>query len=143
VRVFADRKEALAWLSYDDGQILTELQRICDDACGTREVTRRVRDHLAADLHDASIGRAAKALALSARTLQRRLKEEGTSFQAELNAAQVRAAKRLLEESDQKLTTIAFDVGCATLQHFSDLFRRHTGEAPSAYRERLRRGKNA
>jgi len=46
----------------------------------------------------------------------------------------------LLADTDHKITSIAFEVGCASLQHFSTLFRKATGVAPSEWRARgLRR----
>ena len=58
---------------------------------------------------------------------------------AEVNRARVRLAKRLLRESDAKLTQIAHDVGCASLASFSALFRRATGATPSEFRAKTRR----
>jgi AraC-like DNA-binding protein len=70
------------------------------------------------------------------RSLQRDLTASRTSFQRELDAARVRLARRLLQDSDSPLTEIAYDVGCASPQHFSKLFRRVVGVAPSAWRAR-------
>jgi AraC-like DNA-binding protein len=75
---------------------------------------------------------------MSARTLQHHLRAAGTSFRREVHAAQVAAAQRLLIDTDDKLGAIALEVGCATLQHFSTLFRKQTGLSPSAWRERHR-----
>ncbi len=77
---------------------------------------------------------AARALGQAPRSLQRHLRDAGTSFQRELDAARVRVAQRLLETSRASLTEIALDVGCASPQHFSALFRRVTGQTPSAWR---------
>ncbi|MBZ0237586.1 MAG: helix-turn-helix domain-containing protein, partial [Deltaproteobacteria bacterium] len=66
--------------------------------------------------------------------LQRHLRAAGTAFQRELDAARVRVAQRLLETSRASLTEIALDVGCASPQHFSALFRRVAGQPPSAWR---------
>ena len=85
-----------------------------------------------------AIGKAARALGLSQRTLQRKLGEARTTFKDEVGAARVRAAIRMLVETDAPLTSIAFDVGCSSLQSFSALFRRRTGQSPSAYRTRAR-----
>ena len=90
-------------------------------------------------LVDASLTDVARELGMSERTLQRRLREAGTSFQSELNTVQVRTAQALLLESDAKLTAVAVEVGCASLQHFSSLFRKMTGESPSAWRARHRK----
>ncbi|MCC6807571.1 MAG: helix-turn-helix transcriptional regulator [Deltaproteobacteria bacterium] len=139
VKIFADRKDAFDWLGYADGDALRgELERLHGAGLGLGATTRLLRDHLDANVRDASIATAAKALSVSERTLQRRLRDEGTAFQAELNAAQVRAAKRLLVETDLKVTAIALEIGCASLQHFSDLFRKLEGLPPSTYRERGR-----
>ena len=45
-------------------------------------------------------------------------------------------AMGMLVDGNAPLTAIAFDVGCASLQHFSALFRRRTQESPSAFRAR-------
>jgi len=69
-----------------------------------------------------------------------RLHAAGTTFRHELNSARVRAAQTLLATSHTKLEVIAAEIGCASVQHFSTLFRRETGEAPSAWRARHRDG---
>jgi transcriptional regulator GlxA family with amidase domain len=46
----------------------------------------------------------------------------------------VRVAQQMLLETNYDLKRIAADVGCASLQHFSVLFRNLTGQAPSAWR---------
>jgi AraC-like DNA-binding protein len=84
------------------------------------------------------VGEAAHALRVSLRTLQRRLSEADTTFHEELAGARLAAAQRLMLDSDAALTTIALEVGCASLQHFSALFRRLAGQSPSAWRQSQR-----
>jgi AraC-like DNA-binding protein len=55
-----------------------------------------------------------------------------------MSDARVRAAKRMLLDGDAPLTTIAIESGCASLQHFNTLFRKRTGQLPSAWRRRER-----
>jgi AraC-like DNA-binding protein len=86
----------------------------------------------------ATVAEAARALRVSTRTLQRRLKDEKTSFSREIAAARVRVAQRLLLAEDTKLTRIAQDVGCASSSHLSELFRRVTGMPPLAWRKAAR-----
>ncbi len=43
-------------------------------------------------------------------------------------------AKRLLRETKRSVVDVALDVGYANPSHFAQLFRRETGQAPSAYR---------
>jgi AraC-like DNA-binding protein len=61
-------------------------------------------------------------------------REAGTSFRAVSHAASIGAAKRMLLETDRKLTAIAVALGYHSLQSFSASFRRATGLTPSAYR---------
>jgi len=85
-----------------------------------------------------TVSEVGRAIGVSPRSLQHQLRQAGTSFRQEVNAARVRAAQQLLQASDTKLTSIAIEVGCASLQHFSTLFRKQTGLAPSAWRARHR-----
>ncbi len=84
---------------------------------------------------------AARGLANATRTLQRRLAEASTSFAEEVQRARVRAAQRLLVDTDAAITTIAIDVGCSSPQHLSTLFKKYVGETPSAWRTRVREGR--
>ncbi|MBX3190935.1 MAG: helix-turn-helix domain-containing protein [Labilithrix sp.] len=140
VSIFEDRARAIDWLGVADAErVLAELAREEERASGSPPLLRDLRARLDARLDTATLARAAKALGVSERSLQRKLGEIGTTFQLEVNRARVRAAKRMLAETDAKLTQVAHDVGCASLASFSALFRRATGEAPSAWRESRRR----
>jgi AraC-like DNA-binding protein len=138
VQVFADAEEAVAWLGVEPA-LPDEIDRLVEAALGVPPTVRAVREAVEADLAGAELASVAKRLGMTGRTLQRRLHQAGTTFQAELNRAQVRVAQSMLLDTDQKLTAIASAVGCATLQHFSALFRKHTGESPSQWRHRHRR----
>jgi AraC-like DNA-binding protein len=107
-------------------------------ASGVSEPLRELRQYLEANLAACGLAAAAQAMRITARTLQRRLGEHGTSFIEETQETRVRVAERLLLETDAPVTQIAIDVGCASSQHFSDLFRRRRGESPSAFRVRRR-----
>jgi AraC-like DNA-binding protein len=137
VNVFDDRASALAWLGGSDLEdvIASEEAR----ATGTPPLLRDLRALLEGRLtRDPSLEPIARALGIAERSLQRKLAEHGTTFQGEVNQARVRVAKRLLAETDAKLTHVASEVGCASLPSFSGLFRRATGETPSGYRARAR-----
>ena len=131
----AEAREPDGWWPDDGAGFLDALHR---------EVTRiprtvpGLRDFLDANLIEVRLDGAARALGVSTRTLQRQLGEAGTSFTAEVSAARIRAARRLLIESEASLTEIAMEIGCKTLQQFSALFRREVGESPSAFRARYR-----
>jgi AraC-like DNA-binding protein len=114
------------------------LAQIYQAVSSTPAQVGELRAVLEAQLDGIGVKEAARALGLSDRTLQRRLREAGTSFQDELNGARIRAAQRLLLDSDMPITQIALEVGCASPQHFSTLFRRLAGASPSAWRDENR-----
>ncbi len=103
-------------------------------ASGTPPLLFRLRALLDRHPADATVESAAQQLSLSTRSLQRRLIEAKTSFRAELLAARLRKAQRLLAATDLKITAVALDVGCASSQHLSAMFRKMTGESPSVWR---------
>jgi AraC-like DNA-binding protein len=139
VAVFDDARAALEWLDERSPDALVQtLSDLYAEASGTPPFLGTLRLLLDAHLHGVTIAVAAKALSLSERTLQRKLGESDTTFQLEMIDARVRAAKRMLLEGDAPLTTIAIESGCASLQHFNTLFRKRTGELPSAWRLRMR-----
>ena len=138
VALFTDVASAARWLGRTDADALAaELAALATVASSLPDELRRLRELLATSLH-LSLAAAVRALGVSERSLQRQLRQEGTSFRREVDAARIRAARTLLADTDQKITVIALEVGCATLQHFSALFRRMTGETPSEWRARQR-----
>lgn len=137
--VFGDAASACDWLGVDRGGAGL-VAALYAEVTGTPRVVPALRAWLDEHLSGVSLEEAARALALSARSLQRKLGEAGTTFSEELAEARVRAARRMLADGEAPLTAIAFDVGCASLQHFSALFRRRTSESPSAFRARHHHG---
>lgn len=137
VEVFGTLAEALTWVDAPEG-IEDELIAAHAEATGTPPLLGSLRALLSSKLNGITVADAAKRLSLSERSLQRKLSEYDTTFQAELGVARVRAAQRLLVDTDAPLTNIALDVGCASLQHFSALFRKHIGESPSAWRKKAK-----
>jgi AraC-like DNA-binding protein len=79
----------------------------------------------------------ASALGVSVRTLQRRLKEEGTSFVEVLDAFRRRIAIHLLRDRTLAVYEIAFLLGYSEPSTFFRAFRRWEGTSPSAYRRSL------
>ena len=137
VEVFSQRNDALAWLgatAFTD--LLDELEAIAVGGPMT------IVDQLAVQIRhqlDASIAEAARKLGLSVRTLQRRLRDENTTFQEQLDLARVSAAQELLSGSDLPIGKIAIEVGCASSATFCVMFRRLTGHTPNEWRSLHRR----
>lgn len=127
-------EEAESWLGAPTAAAITEVRGLC--AAGRRTTTALVR--LLERNPGLDVDAAADQLGLTARTLQRRLRDEGTTFRAETRRALVRHAKTLLATTDDKIADIARAIGCATVQHFSDLFREEAGVPPATWRARVR-----
>jgi AraC-like DNA-binding protein len=145
-KVFTDTAEALSWLGVPEQRavpLLAELNKLVAEATLVSPLLQELHRVLRPRLMDVSLADISREMGMSERTLQRRLKEEATSFQEQFNKVQIRSAKQLLLETDMKLTAVAVEVGCASLQHFSSLFRKLVGESPSTWRERNRKGSSS
>lgn len=79
----------------------------------------------------------ANALGMHARTLQRRLREEGSTFEKIKDDARREWAVSLLRQPSVSLTQIADMLGYADSSAFSRSCRRWFGQAPRTYRARL------
>jgi AraC-like DNA-binding protein len=77
---------------------------------------------------------AAALVHLSARTLQRRLEADGTSFTAVVDATREALARELLADPGLPLGEIGFRLGFADAATFSRAFKRWTGTAPGRFR---------
>lgn len=86
-----------------------------------------------------SLSTLARLLALSERTLQRRLAGVGTTVPALVRSVRVTAAGRLLVETDHDLATVGFACGFPDQPHFTRLFKRQTAMTPAAYRRAFAR----
>ena len=81
-----------------------------------------------------SIETVAENLSVSVRTLRRKLKQEGFTFQAVKQLALERRAKHLLRDTGLKLGEISYEVGYSEPSAFCRAFRRWTGYTPEEYR---------
>lgn len=80
----------------------------------------------------------ARRVGMSLRNFMRRFKEAtGDSPLIYLQKLRVAAAKRLLESDHRTMQEISDAVGYQDVAYFRELFQRHTGASPSAYRRRF------
>ena len=133
-RVELDRPMRLA-----DRRAVDTLAPLVEAELGARprgaSLTERVSTHLAASLPEgADVAEVARAMHMSARTLQRRLEQEQTRFTEVLDRARLVVARRLLGDAGNALTEIAFRLGFADLATFSRAFKRWTGKPPGQWR---------
>ncbi len=84
----------------------------------------------------ADLARVAKRLAMSTRTLQRRLEESSTSYQDLVDGSRGSLAQSLLRDATMSITDVAFELGYADLKSFYRAFRRWTDSTPADWRRR-------
>lgn len=87
-----------------------------------------------ANWHICQLPDAAHALKMTPRTLNRRLKEEGTSFQDIKDALRRDIAIRALQHGTDSIEQIAFDNGFSATSNFHRAFRKWTNRTPGSYR---------
>jgi AraC-like DNA-binding protein len=80
----------------------------------------------------------ARALNLSARTLQRRLAEEGVTYQALVDRARKDAASRYLGHANLAIGEVAYLVGFSEPAPFHRAFKRWFGVTPERFRQQQR-----
>jgi len=81
----------------------------------------------------------AQDLAMSAKTLSRRLAKEGVNFQDVKRMAREQLAKFLLQETTNSLSEISFRLGYSELSAFSRAFRNWVGVTPHEFRDEVRK----
>jgi len=141
VQHFRDAEAGFRWLDEDEPAALAgALDGAIAEERGQGPVVGALSALLAARPR-LSIQQAARALAVSARTLQRRLAGAGTSFSTVQAEVRLRQTMLRLEQTTDSLTAIAVDVGFASLQHMSAAFKKATGQSPSVFRAQNHAGR--
>lgn len=103
---------------------------------------RQVRDLLTSSLSEGVplLSDIASRLAMSGRTLQRRLAEQDSSFQDLVDESRRRLAKRLLRNTDFSLTQVAFMTGFSEQSALTRAFKRWVGQTPGEFRANAHAG---
>ena len=111
-------------------------QAICEGGPEAESLAARVRAAIAAELpgREPTVAAVARRLATSARTLQRRLGEEGTSFARLVVEVRRERAETFLRAGDVSVAEVSWLVGFSEQSAFTRAFRRWTGASPSAFR---------
>ena len=103
------------------------------------EIVMQMRRALARSLRDGdpSIESVSERLCCSVRTLQRRLKDAGTSFRKEANTVRHELARSYLKDPHLTLADIALLLGYSEHSAFTRAFRKHYGCSPQQMRDDL------
>jgi AraC-like DNA-binding protein len=123
-------------VTYLDAYANDVMSRLPDDGGLVARVERLVTAQLARGVPE--VDAIASQLALSSRTLQRRLADAGTSFAAIVARARHHLAERYLADDRISIAEVGFLVGFADASNFHRAFRRWAGVTPAAYRSARR-----
>ena len=115
-----------------DLHLETEFSKLEDEPALDRDVRIHISNVLSEGVP--SISEVAKKLGMSGRTLQRRLSEQGHSYQGLVDEARRRLAERLLQQTNYSLAEVAFMTGFAEQSSFTRAFKRWAGQTPRSYR---------
>lgn len=119
---FQARLHRAACFEPDEPELLVEVRRAIQQALATGRP---------------STGRVARQLGMGARTLQRRLEEQGVAFGQVLEDTRRRLADQYLADADLTLAEVAYLCGYEEQTSFFRAFRQWTGSTPTARRAEL------
>ncbi|HEX4823879.1 MAG TPA: AraC family transcriptional regulator [Candidatus Polarisedimenticolaceae bacterium] len=127
-----------------DATLVGYLDKLADEAVralGANTTTGRLRQVLWSRLSAGAptLDAAAATMAMSPRTLQRRLADEGTTFADALGALRHDLAAGLLDDPKLAVYEVGFLLGYADQSAFHRAFRRWYGMSPRRFREKSRR----
>ena len=114
----------------------THARMLLDQLPSPVDIVGRVREAIEAELRGGNpkLESIARRLAMSPRTLQRRLRDHGVLFNDVLDAMRLRAAKSYLAQRDVAGTEVAYLLGFAEQSSFNRAFKRWTAKTPTEYR---------
>jgi AraC-like DNA-binding protein len=130
-------ENAAMWDFFEAG-LSEKLSDLDSEASMKERVRSALKEMLPAG--QSSIEEATNRLAMSKRSLQRRLSEESSSYQEVLNATRRELAHYYLSRSSASLVEIAFLLGFQDGNSFIRAFRGWTGQTPGEYRTSSMKG---
>lgn len=125
-----------------DAQLGAFLRQMAGEALAKRRGPEspldRVREAIADELRtgEPKLELVAQRLAMSERSLRRRLEEAGTSFRALLDETRAELARTWVADRRVPLSEVAFLLGFSEPSAFHRAFKRWTGATPAAWRAR-------
>jgi len=104
---------------------------------GDDDIVERTKAAIIAKLASGNISdeAVAETFPLTERTLQRRLREYGTTFKTLMSEVRMDLADRYILDNRLSLSEISFMLGFSEMSSFSRAFKRWTGQSPSDYRQ--------
>lgn len=104
-----------------------------------KNMQERVQRELAQQLkgEEPTVTSVARSLAVSVRSLQAKLREEGTSYQALLDGVRQELAEQHLRSGQHTVADVAYLLGFSEPSAFSRSFKKWTGLPPQLYRQSI------
>jgi AraC-like DNA-binding protein len=127
-----------------DGRIRAALEQhareLLSEVEAGSKLSLKVREIVATEIGkgEPAIDAVAKRLALTPRTLQRRLRDESTTFHDVVEGLRADLAARYLRDRTLGITEVAFLLGYADASAFARAHKRWTGHPPAALRDSSR-----
>ncbi|MBA3542597.1 MAG: AraC family transcriptional regulator ligand-binding domain-containing protein [Deltaproteobacteria bacterium] len=132
---------ARRYLEAHAAQMLAALPAASPGSQIVSQIVSQIRDAIILELapSGADLARVARRVAMSTRTVQRRLEEVGSSYQDLVDDTRAAMARTLLRDRARSIVDVAFELGYADLKGFYRAFRRWTDTTPVEWRaaERL------
>ena len=101
------------------------------------DIVQKIKAEIIRQLPSGNVTRktVAREIAMSTRSMQRSLQEEGTTFSTIQNETRLDLAKQYLTGGNVDMTELAFILGFSEVSAFSRAFRRWTGMSPSQFQK--------
>jgi AraC-like DNA-binding protein len=115
-----------------DAHLRSELEKFSEDNSLDQQVRTRVSRCLSEGLP--TITDIAGHFGMSGRTLQRRLSEQGYSYQTLVDESRRQLAEHLLQQTGYSLAEVAFMTGFSEQSALTRAFKRWQGQTPRSYR---------
>ena len=125
---------------YGDPSLAAQFEQICKHVLARLDVDSPVSNQVLGVLlkqmagEEPSITTVAKQLAMSTRSVQARLQEEGTNYKDLLAQARRRLAEQHLRNPSMSIAEVSFLVGFSEPSAFHRAFKRWTGSTPATFR---------
>jgi AraC-like DNA-binding protein len=138
--LICDRRTLPFRLSGPDLQLCNVLERHAESLLARRDPQLAVIDRMKTVVRQAVLDRSSnvktvsRQLGLGSRTLQRKLRVEGTTYQRLLGRIREDLAKEYLQDGHRSMSEIADLLGFAQPSEFHRAFRQWTGTTPGQYR---------
>jgi AraC-like DNA-binding protein len=112
-------------------------RKLVEQLPSLEDFVARVREHIESELPNGNTtaGRVADKLAISGRTLHRRLRSHGTTYQEQLDQVRYKLAMKYLASRRYPLGEVASLVGFAQQSAFQRAFKTWAGQTPAEYQQ--------